>query len=49
LVSYVIAIKRTSTVLGVLWGHYLFAEPGVRERLSGALIMLAGMLLIILR
>lgn len=48
LVPYVIAVKRTSTVMTVLWGHLLFREDGLRERLGGALLMLAGMVLIIL-
>lgn len=47
-VPYVIAIKRTSVGLAVLWGHFLFGEKGLRERLTGAMTMLAGVLLIIL-
>lgn len=47
-VPYVIALKRTSTVMSVLWGHLLFQEPGLRERLSGAVLMLTGMVLILL-
>lgn len=48
LVPYVIAVKRTSTVMTVLWGHFLFKEDGLRERLGGAVLMLAGMVLIML-
>lgn len=48
LVPYVIAIKRTSTVLSVLWGGLLFRERGMRQRLLGAAIMLAGVLFITL-
>lgn len=46
LVAYVIAIKRTSVVFSVLWGHYLFREKGVKERLLGASIMVLGVVLI---
>lgn len=48
LVAYVIAIKRTSTVMSVLWGGLLLREAGLRERLTGVLIMLAGVVLIAL-
>lgn len=42
LVAYVIAVKRTSAVFGVLWGRFLFGESGLQERLTGATIMVAG-------
>jgi len=48
LVPHVIAIKRTSTLLSVLWGHFLFGERDIRKRLAGAAVMLAGVLLILL-
>jgi len=48
LVPYVISIKRTSTVLSVLWGHFLFGEQGFRERLAGTCIMVAGAVMITL-
>jgi drug/metabolite transporter (DMT)-like permease len=47
LVPHVIAIKRTSTLLSVVWGHFLFGESGVRKRLAGSAVMLAGVLLIL--
>lgn len=46
LVAYVISIKRLSTVFGVFWGWLLFKEKDVKERLAGALIMAAGIILI---
>jgi uncharacterized membrane protein len=46
LVAYVIAIKRTSAVMSVVWGHLIFKEKGVKERLVGAGIMVVGVLLI---
>lgn len=48
LVSYVISIKRLSVLFGVLWGKLIFHEVGFRERLLGAVIMLAGAVLITL-
>lgn len=48
LVPYVIAVKRTSTVMAVLWGRLFFGEEGFRERLGGALLMLAGMAMLLL-
>lgn len=46
LVAYVIAIKRTSAVMSVLWGFLIFKEAGFKERLLGASVMVAGVLLI---
>lgn len=48
LVAYVISIKRTSAIMSVLFGHLVFKEKGVRERLAGAAIMVAGVILIAL-
>jgi drug/metabolite transporter (DMT)-like permease len=42
LVAYVISVKRTSTLLGVLFGYLFFQEGHIRERLLGAAIMLLG-------
>lgn len=48
LVAYVISIKRTSAIMSVLFGHLIFKEEGVRERLAGAIIMIIGVLFITL-
>jgi uncharacterized membrane protein len=48
LVVYVISIKRISAVMSVVWGHLIFKEKGLKERLLGALIMIWGVLLITL-
>jgi drug/metabolite transporter (DMT)-like permease len=48
LAAYVIAVKRTSTLFGVLLGHSLFREERVPERLLGAAVMLAGFVLVTL-
>ena len=41
-VTQVIAVKRMSTVISVLFGCFLFGEPGLRQRLPGAAIMVTG-------
>jgi len=41
-VTQVIAVKRMSTVISVLFGCLLFREPGLGQRLPGAAIMVAG-------
>ena len=48
LVTYVIAIKRTSVIMSVLWGAIIFKEKGIKERLVGAVIMVLGVVLIVL-
>ncbi|MDI6644318.1 MAG: EamA family transporter [Methanobacteriaceae archaeon] len=46
LVPYVIAVKRTSSVLGVLWGKLIFKEKRIKEKLVGATIMVIGVFII---
>ncbi len=46
LVPLVIAIKRSSAVMSVIWGHILFGESGLKERLSGVGLMTLGVLLV---
>jgi len=48
LVAYVIAIKRTSVIISVIFGHSIFKEKGIKERLLGAIIMVIGVLFITL-
>jgi uncharacterized membrane protein len=48
LVAYVISIKRTSAILCVIFGALIFKEKGIKERLTGSVIMVAGVLLITL-
>ena len=48
LVAYVISIKRTSAILSVVLGFLIFKEKGFRERLTGSVIMILGVLLITL-
>lgn len=46
--AYMISIKRTSLLFGVLFGAVVFHESHIRERLLGASMMLAGVFLIAL-
>lgn len=46
-VAYMISVKRFSLVIGVLYGHLLFGEEGLVERLFGSLLMVAGVALIL--
>ena len=46
-VAYMISVKRLSLLFGVLYGHYLFREGCLRERLLGTTLMLAGVILIV--
>jgi len=41
-VPSVITVKRTSALFAVLWGHFVLREINIRERLSGAILMIAG-------
>jgi len=46
-VAYMIAAKRLSLLMGVLYGHFLFREDGLRGRLAGGGLMVAGVVLIV--
>ena len=48
LVAHVISIKRMSALLSVLWGHLIFKEKGLKQRATGATVMVVGVLLITL-
>src|SRR5581483_11603429 len=47
-VAYVISIKRTSTIMSVFFGHLIFNERGIKERLIGVLTMILGVLFVTL-
>ncbi|KAM3092772.1 EamA family transporter [Phormidesmis sp. 146-35] len=48
LVTQVIAIKRMSALISVLFGHFLLKESGLQERLVGAAIMVTGVIVMTL-
>ncbi len=45
-VSYMISIKRSSLLFGIIFGVIFFKEKGFRERLAAGLIMILGMMII---
>ncbi len=46
-VSYVTAMKRSSSVFGIFWGRWFFKEDHFKERLVGCLIILMGIILMV--
>ncbi len=47
-VAYMIAVKRTSLLFGILYGAYLFKETGLGSHLIAGAVMLGGVALIAL-
>jgi len=47
-VAQVIAVKRMSALISVLFGHFFFGEKGLKERLLGAVIMVSGVVIMAL-
>ncbi|MCK4410257.1 MAG: EamA family transporter, partial [Candidatus Eisenbacteria sp.] len=47
--SYVIAIKRAGMVLSVVFGYLFFKEKHLRARLTGAMLMMTGVLVLSLQ
>ena len=45
-VPSVISVKRTSALFAVVWGYFVLRETNLKERLSGALLMILGIGLI---
>jgi drug/metabolite transporter (DMT)-like permease len=45
-VAYMIAVKRTSLLFGLLYGAWLFGETGLARNLAAAMLMVAGVYLI---
>ena len=46
-VSYMISLKRTSLLIGSLYGFLFFGEKNVLQRLLGAMLMFSGLVLIV--
>ena len=44
--AYMITMKRTSLLIGILYGWWLFGERNIGERIIAAAVMLAGVFLI---
>jgi len=47
-VSYMISLKRTSSLISIVFGRLYFNEIHIKERLLGSIIMLLGVILITL-
>lgn len=46
-VAYMISVKRTSLIIGIIYGYLLFKEKNIRERISGAVLMFIGFVMIV--
>lgn len=46
-VAYMVSVKRTSLLIGVLYGYLFFREEGIRERFLGAALMFAGFVMVV--
>lgn len=46
-VAYMIAVERTSLLIGVVLGYLFFHDRKVGQRLIGALLMVAGFVMIV--
>ena len=46
-VAYMLAVKRTSLLFGILYGAWLFAESGLKKNLAAGLLMVLGVFLIV--
>ncbi len=46
-VAYMISIKRTSLLFSILYGHFLFKEEKIAEKVLGSIIMFLGFVLIV--
>ncbi len=45
-VAYMISVKRSNLIFSVLYGYFFFAEKGITQKISGALLMLAGIIVL---
>lgn len=48
LASYVIAVKRSQIVMGVIAGYLFFKEENIREKLAGSILIFIGVAFVIL-
>ncbi len=46
-VAYMVAVKRTSLLFGILYGALLFGEAGLRSHLAAGALMVAGVAVIV--
>jgi drug/metabolite transporter (DMT)-like permease len=46
-VAYMVAVKRTSLLFGILYGAWLFGESGLKTNLAAGMLMVLGVFLIV--
>jgi len=46
-VAYMISVKRTSLLIGVIYGYLLFKEEDIKGRILGALLMFTGFVMVV--
>ena len=46
-VAYMLAVKRTSLLFGILYGAWLFGESGLKKNLAAGILMVLGVFLIV--
>ena len=46
-VAYMVAVKRTSLLFGILYGAWLFGESGLKKNLAAGILMVLGVYLIV--
>jgi len=46
-VAYMISVKRSSVLIGVIYGYAMFKEGNIRKRFLGAMLMFIGIILIL--
>ncbi|MDP2157732.1 MAG: EamA family transporter, partial [Nitrospirota bacterium] len=46
-VAYMVSIKRTSLLMALLYGYFMFREENIRSRFLGASLMFAGFVLVV--
>jgi drug/metabolite transporter (DMT)-like permease len=46
-VAYMISLKRSSLLVGVIYGYFFFREKNIQERFGGALLMFIGFVMIV--
>jgi drug/metabolite transporter (DMT)-like permease len=42
-----VSVKRTSLLMAVLYGYFLFREENIRSRFFGAALMFVGFVLVV--
>ncbi|TAN39566.1 MAG: EamA/RhaT family transporter [Nitrospirae bacterium] len=46
-VAYMVSVKRSSLLMGILYGYFMFREDNIRGRFLGGLLMLSGFVMVV--